>query len=113
MEQTQPDEGVAEAAAPKKEAKPKLNLQKQNGITQPRPGSKTRHIWDSIFGMMGSLEAPMPYLTDVIAHPDLQTSPKATIQTQYNSFRKFYGLAPVGRRPGEKRAKKTEEAAAE
>jgi hypothetical protein len=95
-------------AAPEAEAtpkKPKIELRESNGITEPREGSKTRRVWD-IANEIGTETGAPPTLADVKARAQAEGLNDATIQTQYNRFRKFYGLPPQGR------AKKAEEPAA-
>lgn len=94
---------TAEAAEPKK---PKIELRTSNGITEPREGSKTRRIWD-IANEIGVETGQPPTLADVKVRAEAEGLNAATIQTQYNRFRKFYGLPPQGR------AKKPEAAPAE
>lgn len=95
-------------AAPEAEAAPKapkIELRESNGITEPREGSKTRRVWD-IANEIGAATGVPPTLADVMAKARDEGLNDATVQTQYNRFRKFYGLPPQGR------AKKAEEPAA-
>lgn len=86
-------EAAEAAAAPKA---PKLELRTHNGITEPRPGSKTRRVWD-IANEVGAATGAPPQLAAVKERAQAEGLNDATIQTQYNRFRKFYGLPPQGR----------------
>lgn len=80
------------------EKKPKLQLREQNGVTEPREGSKTRRIWD-IANEIGAAKGSAPTLAEVKEKAEAEDLNAATIQTQYNRWRKFYNLPPQGRKP--------------
>lgn len=82
-----------ETAAPES-TKPKLNT--QNGVTEPRPGSATRRIWDIATAISdeNGVPATAGEVKEVAVGEGLN---EATIATQYNRWRKFYGIAPQGR----------------
>lgn len=106
MAKNQETEAPEAEAAP---AKPKLELREQNGITEPRPGSKTRRVWD-IATEIGEGKGAPPTLAEVKEQAEAEGLNPSTVQTQYNRFRRFYGLPPQGRAP---KAKEEEKAAAE
>lgn len=77
---------------------PKIALVEQNGVTQPREGSKTRRVWD-IATEIGEEAGRAPTAAEVLERAEAEGLNKATVQTQYNRFRRFYGLPPQGRKP--------------
>lgn len=89
---------------PAKEAKPKAP--RQNGVTQPAEGSKTRMVWDVSTYLMEQ-SGGVPYVEDVKekiteyndGKADADVIAGATVATQYNRWRTFHGLAAPGRKP--------------
>jgi len=75
---------------------PKVVLVEQNGVTQPREGSKTRRIWNIANEVSTAKNAPalLAEVKDLALAENLNP---ATIQTQYNRWRTFHGLPPQGR----------------
>lgn len=93
----------ADTAAPaetkeKAPAKPKIELLTQNDVAQPREGSKTRRVWDIATEISDEKKAAAT-LAEVREKGEAEGLNTATIQTQYNRWRKFHGLPPQGRAP--------------
>lgn len=86
----------ADKNAPVTAPAPKIALREANGITEPRPGSKTRRVWD-IANELGAAKGTAPTIAEVKEKAAAEGLNDATIQTQYNRWRKFYNLPPVGR----------------
>lgn len=88
-------EGHAPEAAPPAEA-PKVvekpALMKQNGVTQPAAGTKTRRVWDIATEI--SQKAGRAALRDeVMAQGESEGLSKGTIATQYGKWCTYYGVS--------------------
>lgn len=81
------EETKAQAAKPEKDT--------ANGITRPKPGTKTCRVWEIADAQSANLGAPAPrkgVLEECVAE-DLNS---ATAATQYGRWRKYHGLEGRG-----------------
>ena len=74
----------------------KVERLKQNGVTQPAEGTKTRMIWDKADEL--SAEHGRPALADEVHEALGDDFVKATVSTQYNAWCKFYGVTSEQRK---------------
>lgn len=81
-------------AAAKAEAKEASKMPEQNGVRMPRPGSKTRFVWDVATKISEDSGTPATR-KDVVAECEKEGINMHTILTQYSQWRKFHGI--VGR----------------
>lgn len=70
----------------------------QNGMRRPKPGTKTRAIWDLCDQLSAELQRPVAIAELRAALPE--GTNENTIRTQYAFWRKFYGI--TGRIEGNK-----------
>jgi hypothetical protein len=99
---------AAAPAAPTEKAppKPKVVLVKQNDVTQPREGGKTRKVWDVADYLHAELKR-VPYLQEVRDKIDAYNAGpgkenpvgKGTVDANYLVWRKFHGHPSAGRMP--------------
>ena len=89
---------AAVAAVPAPVAMPAMP--KQNGITRPKPGTKTGRVWEIADALSAQANAPAPR-KNVIAQGVAEGINPATLATQYGRWRRFHGLArePVAKAP--------------
>ena len=84
----------AEKAAKKAEleAQRKANkMPEQNGVRQPRPGTKTGEMWD-LFNSKSHAEGRPIAISEVFEELTNAGHKSATIRTQYAFWRKFHGI---------------------
>lgn len=81
---------VAPAAAAPVAAAPAMP--KQNGVTRPKPGTKTGRVWEIADALSAQANAPAPR-KNVIAQGVAEGINPATLATQYGRWRRFHGLA--------------------
>ena len=84
----------AEKAAKKAELKAQREANKmpeQNGVRQPRPGTKTGEMWD-LFNSKSHAEGRPIAISEVFEELTAAGHKSATIRTQYAFWRKFHGI---------------------
>ena len=84
----------AEKAAKKAELKAQREANKmpeQNGVRQPRPGTKTGKMWD-LFNSKSHAEGRPIAISEVFEELTAAGHKSATIRTQYAFWRKFHGI---------------------
>lgn len=84
----------AEREAEKAELKAKREASKmpeQNGVRQPRPGTKTGKMWD-LFNSKSTAEGRPIAISEVFDELVAKGHKTATIRTQYAFWRKFHGI---------------------
>ena len=84
-------EAKKELATSKKTSKPKVEREKQNGITKPIDGGPSNQIWDAADAAQAEL-GRVPGVGDIL--PDLEAAgiKTATIKAAYAHWRKFHGI---------------------
>jgi adenine-specific DNA methylase len=80
------------------EAATEAKLPSQNGITRPRPGSKTVRVWEIADEISAELKAPAPR-AKVLETYDAEGGNPSTGATQYARWRKFHGLSREDMKP--------------
>lgn len=92
---------VAQAEAPKTEAKPektpRVQLPKANGVTRPG-GGMTGRVWD-IADAISAKEGKPAIRKQVMEQGKAEGINAATIATQYGKWRRFYGLKAEPKAP--------------
>ena len=86
-------------------------MPKQNGVTRPKPGTKTGRVWEIADALSAQAGAPAPRKS-VIAQGVAEGINPATLATQYGKWRRFHGLAREVHAPAPAADVKVETAAA-
>lgn len=73
------------------EKEAKVKQPEQNGVVQPKSGTKTGRVWEIAEGLSEQAGAPAKR-ADVLAACAEEEINQATAATQYGRWRKFHGL---------------------
>lgn len=73
------------------EPKPKAERVEQNGVKQPKEGTKTRRVWD-IADEVSASRGDTAAFEEVWAQTESEGLVKPTTQTQYAAWRRFHGI---------------------
>lgn len=68
-----------------------IKMPEQNGVRQPRPGTKTGEMWD-LFNARSTAEGRPIAISEVFDELVAKGHKTATIRTQYAFWRKFHGI---------------------
>lgn len=96
-----------------KEAKPKIERVTANGVTRPKDGSLTGKVWDIADKITaGKPKGEHASRTEVMADAEKAGINEATVATQYQRWRTFFGVPKAGPKVKEPKAPKPPKAPA-
>lgn len=72
-------------------ATPTKEVDKQNGISRPKSGTKTGRVWEIADELSAATNAPATR-KDVLVKTTAESINSATAATQYGRWRKYHGL---------------------
>lgn len=99
---------AAPAPEQKKEPKaPKVELVKQNDVAQPKPGTKTRRVWD-IADEISAEKARPAIRSEVMEQCKTEGLSLGTAATQFGRWCAFHGLTPEDMKAAREQAKAAE-----
>lgn len=108
------EEKAPKAEKPKKETKPKIERERKNGATRPKPGSKTVVVWEIADAISAKMKRPA--LRNEVFDEYTKKVPTGSIGmagTQYSRWCAFTGAGPALKKFRAEEKAKAEKADAE